>query len=65
VFLFENMAIEAFMIIAIVAIAFIFAYILTAIVGEWHSARRARSSRRRRRAPRQAWDRARMAREER
>ena len=51
-FLFENMAIEALMIVAIVAIAFIFAYLLTTIVADWHADRRARGSRRRSRRAR-------------
>jgi hypothetical protein len=52
VFLFEDMAIEALMIVAIVAIAFIFAYMLTAIIGDWQADRRARSSRHRSRRAR-------------
>jgi len=51
-FLFEDMAIEALMIVAIVAIAFIFAYLLTAVIGDWRADRRARGSRRRSRRAR-------------
>ena len=53
-FLFEDMAIEALMIVAIVAIAFIFTYLLTTIIGDWHADRRARSFRRRSRRARES-----------
>ena len=49
-FMFEDMAIDALAIVAIMLIVFIFGYVLTAIVGEWRSEWRAGSARRRRRA---------------
>jgi peptidoglycan/LPS O-acetylase OafA/YrhL len=61
-FLLQDMVIDALVIVAIMISALIFAYVLTAIIGEWRSQRRARNGERRQRAARQAWDRARSAR---
>lgn len=44
----EEMAIEAVLIVVIMIGAFIFAYILTAVIGEWRADRRARSAQRQR-----------------
>jgi hypothetical protein len=51
------MAIDVIVIVAIMISAFIFAYILTAIIGEWRSKRRARSAQRQTPHHR-VWDRA-------
>ena len=61
-FMIEDVAIDAIVVVAIMTSAFIFAYILTAIMGQWRSQRRARSDQRQRRAARHAWDRASSAR---
>ena len=53
-FMLEDMAIDAIVVVAIMVSAFIFVYILTAIIGEWRSQLRTRSDQRRRRALRQA-----------
>jgi len=54
-FMLQDMAIDAIVVVAIMISAFLFTYIVTAIIGEWRSQRRARSDQRQRRAPRQAW----------
>jgi hypothetical protein len=57
-FVLQDMAIDAIVSVAIMVSAFILVYILTAILGEWRSQRRARSARRRRPVARHAWDHA-------
>ncbi|MCX6363300.1 MAG: hypothetical protein NTW58_03860 [Actinobacteria bacterium] len=57
-FMLQDMVIDALVIAAIMVCAFIFVYILKAIVGEWRSHRRACSTQRRSLAARQAWDHA-------
>jgi hypothetical protein len=61
-FMYQDMVIEALVSVAIMVSAFILVYIVTAIIGEWRSQRRARSARRRRPVARQAWNHAGTAR---
>ena len=53
-FVLQDMAIDAIVIVLIMVCAFVFAYILTAIIGEWRARHRAWSAQRQRRAQRHA-----------
>ena len=45
-FVFENMAIVAIMVVTIMICTLVFGYVLTAMLGEWRTSRRARPFRR-------------------